>query len=603
MLNKLAFAGVKSRLKDYVVLFFGLIMSSAIFYMFESLATNKAFIKANAQQITGANFIFLFGAILLTIITLVYVFYANSFLMSMRRHDYGLFMMLGAKQSKIGQLILVETMAIGTIASVIGTIIGWGFTASVGPFLMSRMIGNKLQHFNAFYVPAIVTTIVLYLILFLIAGIINRLALTKTSVLQLLKGDSQPNRPVLKPVSQLLQVVVGVLLLMLGYYAMSHVEKFALSTIPIGLVTIVLGTYFLFNAIFVWLILLLKRSGWASLGLRNFTLSQLSFRLHNYTKILSVVSILIALSLGAITVGIGMQKQVTALSTASEAYTMAIKNPSRHTNHLIDKLTLDTKVTYQQKETSKIIYYRADQFKDRPLEFTGFQSPLNSKQKNRLASPTYQNLTSTQLTQHPEKLMALQPNAPQKPFRLVSRTTFNKLPVHAQRLTLFRVKNLQADKTDLKHIVTSMGNPAVDTVPGAYGTFVLATAMFGGLEFMGFFLGIAFLAMLASCLMFKILSGAATDKRRYEMLNKIGARPSRLRASIAREILVLFVLPAIVGVVHVLFGLLMFKVLMLNPYYQIWLPFTIFFVLYMIYYIITVRLYEHIVLPKLRIDN
>lgn len=120
---------------------------------------------------------------------------------------------------------------------------------------------------------------------------------------------------------------------------------------------------------------------------------------------------------------------------------------------------------------------------------------------------------------------------------------------------------------------------------------------------MGFFLGIAFLAMLASCLMFKILSGAASDKGRYEMLNKIGARPAALRSSIAREILVLFVLPAIVGVIHVFFGLQMFKVLMLNPYYQIWLPFTIFFVLYMIYYIITVQLYEHIVLPKLKIDQ
>ncbi len=603
MLNKLAFAGIKSRLKDYIVLFFGLIMSSAIFYMFESLATNKAFIKANAQQITGANFIFLFGAILLTIITLVYVFYANSFLMSMRRHDYGLFMMLGAKQSKIGQLILLETMTIGTIASVIGALVGWGLTASVGPFLMSRMIGTKLQHFSAFYLPAVVTTIVLYLALFLIAGVINRFALTKTAVLQLLKGDSQPNRPVLKPVSQFLQVVVGAVLLLVGYYAMSHIEKFALSTIPIGLVTVVLGTYFLFNAIFVWLILLFKRSDWANRGLRNFTLSQLSFRIHNYTKILSVVSILIALSLGAITVGIGMQRQVTALSTASSAYTMAIKNPSRQTNQLINKLTLDTKVTYQQKEANKVIYYRADQLKKSPLQFTGFKSPLNAKQKNRLASPTYRSLTSAQLKGHPEQLMELQPNAPQKSIRLVSAASFNKLPVRTQQLTLFRVKNLQADKAGLKRIVASMGNPSVETIPGAYSTFVLSTALFGGLEFMGFFLGIAFLAMLASCLMFKILSGAATDKKRYEMLNKIGARPSQLRGSIAREILVLFVLPAIVGVVHVMFGLQMFRVLMLNPYYQIWLPFTIFFVLYMIYYIITVQLYEHIVLPKLTIDK
>lgn len=603
MLNKLAFAGIKSRLKDYIVLFFGLIMSSAIFYMFESLATNKAFIKANAQTITGANFIFLFGAVLLTIITLVYVFYANSFLMSMRRHDYGLFMMLGAKQAKIGQLILVETMVIGIIASVIGTLVGWGLTASVGPFLMSRMIGTKLQHFSAFYFPAVVTTIVLYLVLFLVAGAINRFTLTKTAVLQLLKGDSQPNRPVLKPVSQLLQVIVGVLLLMTGYYAMSHIEKFALSTIPIGLVTVVLGTYFLFNAIFVWLILLFKRSDWANHGLRSFTLSQLSFRIHNYTKILSVVSILIALSLGAITVGIGLQRQVTALSTASNAYTMAIKNPSHKTSQLINELNLDTKVTYQQKETNQVIYYRADQLKKQPLQFTGFNSPLDAKQKNRLASPTYRNLTSAQLKKHPEKLMVLQPNAPQKSVRLVSAASFNKLPVRTQKLTLFRVKNLQADKAGLKRIVASLGNPSVETIPGTYSTFVLSTALFGGLEFMGFFLGIAFLAMLASCLMFKILSGATSDKKRYEMLNKIGARPSQLRGSIAREILVLFVLPAIVGVVHVMFGLQMFRVLMLNPYYQIWLPFTIFFVLYMIYYIITVQLYEHIVLPKLTIDK
>ena len=41
-----------------------------------------------------------------------------------------------------------------------------------------------------------------------------------------------------------------------------------------------------------------------------------------------------------------------------------------------------------------------------------------------------------------------------------------------------------------------------------------------GTMFMGFFLGIAFLAMMASSLMFKILTGASRDVRRYEMLRK-----------------------------------------------------------------------------------
>jgi hypothetical protein len=49
-------------------------------------------------------------------------------------------------------------------------------------------------------------------------------------------------------------------------------------------VTIVLGTYLLFNAIFVWLMVALKRLPFAQRGLNGFTLSQLSFRIRNYTK-------------------------------------------------------------------------------------------------------------------------------------------------------------------------------------------------------------------------------------------------------------------------------------------------------------------------------
>ena len=40
-----------------------------------------------------------------------------------------------------------------------------------------------------------------------------------------------------------------------------------------------------------------------------------------------------------------------------------------------------------------------------------------------------------------------------------------------------------------------------------------------GTVFMGFFSGIAFLAMMASCLMFKILSGSSKHITRYQMLH------------------------------------------------------------------------------------
>lgn len=67
-------------------------------------------------------------------------------------------------------------------------------------------------------------------------------------------------------------------------------------------------------------------------------------------------------------------------------------------------------------------------------------------------------------------------------------------------------------------------NVAVERLDSKYQTYDMLYGVASGTVFMGFFLGIAFLAMMASCLMFKILSGASKDITRYQMLRKIGVR-------------------------------------------------------------------------------
>lgn len=71
----------------------------------------------------------------------------------------------------------------------------------------------------------------------------------------------------------------------------------------------------------------------------------------------------------------------------------------------------------------------------------------------------------------------------------------------------------KANNEELKNVNYSFTQKA-----DVYNTF---NSMFSGFEFMGFFLGLAFLTMLASCLMFKILSGSKSDQVRYEMLQKL----------------------------------------------------------------------------------
>ena len=67
-----------------------------------------------------------------------------------------------------------------------------------------------------------------------------------------------------------------------------------------------------------------------------------------------------------------------------------------------------------------------------------------------------------------------------------------------------------------------------------------------------------FLAMMASCLMFKILSGATKDIGRYEMLRKMGVRKELLIKSMYKELGIVFLFPAILGLIHVLVGMNVF---------------------------------------------
>lgn len=256
MLAKLALAGIKNRRRDYLVLLAGLTMSAAIFYMFANLATNKAFISANAV-VSQAAIIFGFGAVLLILISLVYIMYANSFLLSMRQHDYGVFMMLGAKRRRIGQLVFLETLILGTIATAIGIGLGLAMSKFLVGFLLN-LLGLHLAHLQAVYVPAIIATAVLYVGLFVLASLFNLLHLTRSTVLKLLHSDDQADQPKVNPGKQIGQALLGIVLLAIGYWALAAIKLLQVMAIPIALVTITCGTYLLFRAT---LLVVIRRYG------------------------------------------------------------------------------------------------------------------------------------------------------------------------------------------------------------------------------------------------------------------------------------------------------------------------------------------------------
>ena len=192
MIWKLSLTGIKSRFKDYTVLFSGLVVASTIFYMFLSLAINPGFmskdVNAPGQYL---SFIFGFGIVLLAIITFVYLVYANSFLLSMRQHDYGMFMMLGAKSSKLGLLIFCETLLTGILAAILGIIVGLGLTALVSKLLISSL-DLHITHFQIILPNAILWTLIFFVVVFFLAALRNVHKLVRSKVIDLLLESQKP---------------------------------------------------------------------------------------------------------------------------------------------------------------------------------------------------------------------------------------------------------------------------------------------------------------------------------------------------------------------------------------------------------------------------
>ncbi|MQS53049.1 ABC transporter permease [Companilactobacillus mishanensis] len=592
MLNKLAIGGIKHRLRDYSVLFSGLMIAAAIFYMFLSLALNKAFLKSNSPAQATA-FIFAFGIVLLAIITIVYINYANKFLLSMRQKEYGMFMMLGAKSSKISKMIFVETFAIGAIATAVGSLIGIGITGFVGDLLIKNM-DMQVSHFNSFYLPALLWTFVFFIVIFIFSALRNSISLRFTKVMTLLNMDSQPTKLKRNNAWTIIQSILGVILLAIGYWCMVKMGKdatFIFLGVPVALFTIVAGTYFVINSLTTTIINLLKRNtSFSQKGLNNFTLSQLNFRIADYTKILSMVSIMFALALGAITVGLGFRQQIDTVANGQNYYDASIRNINNKEQNLVDKIDHKKLTVYEFKNTKKLTYYRNSDLESQGFTYNKFSKSMISKEV-----PTHKSNPSVAFQL--QNTIPVDEAAPQAKF--VSDAKFDSLSGKPETMTFVKTDSFKNNLSTFKKIseIQAARYPAYKQFGGdKYSVYKNINSFFSGLEFMGFFLGIAFLAMLASCLMFKILSGAAGDVKRYNMLYKIGTRQKSLRQTINKEIAVLFSVPAVLGIVHVLVGLQMFKPLLYKPYMHIEVPFLIFFVLYLGYYLITRYLYKKIVL-------
>ncbi|UDW03633.1 ABC transporter permease (plasmid) [Bacillus cereus] len=617
MLFKLSMSGLKSKMKDYTVLLIGLVMSISIFYMFQTLALNKAFVEANTT-IRSIGPIFQAGSVLLAIITFFYVLYANSFLMSLRQKEFGMYMMLGAKKHKVTTLMFLETIVIGAVSLVIGLIVGIGLSQGVGKLLM-KQLDFTADGYQAFYIPSMLVTCMFFLLIFILSAIMNSVKLSRISILQLVHADASAERTISNGKRTWVISFLAILLLGIGYASMIYMNKLKEQGPMIAMLTTTAGTYMLFASVLPLIIKKLKSNkNYSEKGLNAFTFAQLNFRINSLTRVLATVAMLVSLGAGAISGGMAFKNDVMKSTNNLEIYDAVIHNPTTEEKKIVDGITFNEKNEYRYKVDEKYIYnLKEDLEKKRPLVNLGNKKEDRGKVKRVSqnlpvgAIPSYAVENKENISIIPDEwnsaLNRLYPSYlgyNEKIQKIVDKKMYDEIQEKENIVLIGKTDDFVSYLDKWKKIdelqLVKYKNVKIEDIFSKYQIFNMVNVSASGTVFMGFFLGIAFLAMMASCLMFKILSGASKDIVRYEMLRKIGVRYELLTKSIYKELFFVFLFPAIVGIVHVLLGMNIFGFILIDPYFRIWLPILIFTIIYSIYYLITVQLYKGIVLPEKR---
>ncbi|GAK31183.1 peptide ABC transporter ATP-binding protein [Weissella oryzae SG25] len=589
-----AIKSLKSRWRDFTVLFVGLVLAIAIFYMFTALATNESFLHANSS-ISLLGPVFTVGEFLLGVITFVYLNFANSFLLQIRQSEYGLISMLGARKSQIGALLFIETILLGLVALVIGLAFGLGLTALSSTFLLG-LLDIQVQHWSSFSLGALIDTSLFFIALFILNGFINTVKLRRVDTITLLNANHTAKQPKVKPLSDIIVGLLGLIILSLSFVLMIKINDFGSVYLAVFVTIIILniwGTYLFLSRTLKLVLLKLRETNFIKKSLRPFINGQTLFRLSDYQKILTAISVIFALALGAVSVGQAFQVLIPQQAQGSSPITAAYTSKNVDLSKLND-LTWSNEYHYVIR--NNVVYFNVKEINTHKVP-----TIINPESDH----PRTKWLSGDAMLENPGTEHTLRDVAGQ--LVKYSPTTYTDFKAKllpddlalgqqgdVKTVTLIRVNNLINNQDILKknQAIEIKATGVNDQVmAGNYSTFNMLKSFSGGLEFMGFFLGIGFLAMLASTLMFKILSSVSTDKHRYEILRMIGANKQVIRRTIATDIGILFMIPLLIGTIDVLFGLKMFELILHQPYAGLLSAMISMYGIYFIYYVITIVYY------------
>lgn len=335
--------------KDNVLFFSSLVVAVVAFYTLLSLGEQN--VMRFLRKIEGNAISKLMTLIpVIYIVSLFFVFFlvyfACSYQVDNRRKEFGLYLMLGMKRSRLFAMLMCETLLSSLVSILIGLPMALLLTESTS-LATARMVGiGIIKHQISFSPIAVLWTIVGFIIVQVIAMLLICIKFSKINPAEFLQLDSSEKQYRISGKKSAIWFILGVLLLSAAYAVGILFLKNLNLAVLVVLACGISGTFFFYKGLGGFIGNRIQRKAPASTGLYVFTGRQLQENVFHQYKALAVSSLLLFMALSCISYGIGM---VAGLGSAE----------SRTTDFSIAGSDPDVKAVLDKKENSAMIenYY------------------------------------------------------------------------------------------------------------------------------------------------------------------------------------------------------------------------------------------------------
>ncbi|MDA2311531.1 ABC transporter permease [Bacillus cereus group sp. MYBK35-2] len=521
---------------------------------------------------------------LIFVFSFFFILYSVSSFLKTRKKEFGILMMQGMSMRQFKKLLLIENMLIGFGSICIGIFIGLIFSKLV--LLISAsvlMINNGLP----FYTPvkAVLLTIITFLFLFFIVSLFTFKMIKITELVELIRAEEKP-KP--EPKSSILLSLLSLISIGYGYFSVFRfISSSSFTTLGMGVLLVIIGTYFLYTQCSVYILHLAKRRESFFLKRTNIlTISELIYRMKDNATMFFIVSIVSAVAFTAIgtTAAIGSKDLVRMTNPYTFLYGDFENNKALNKNlSIIKKHLADANIPYRMASASyiytesNVIVMKLSEYNDLAKALGYQQETIGNEdeillipgvvsQKHEFKNGDYKKSieviqgewTKTfQVEKAVENLVL--PHDTRKIYIAVQDQVYDEIPITSDPNNIHIPYRTYGFVVDDWIKTKRISNELISTFAKEEGSFqfraltldLLSAKQTNGLLLMASVLvGIVFFTFAASFIYFRLYTDLDRDQQQYKMISKMGLGKRELKKVVTRQLLLMFFLPIIIAVIH-----------------------------------------------------